>query len=406
MTVTVVSTPPPPSSGALDIPTVEDEKATYLKWGWTWTPSKEPSAVTEPVSNYIVRASDVDIHADTEGDDLWSHLMMFRRSNNAVYLNRARAWLRYFKEDYRTNCSAPDSFCSEYDDRGLDHLWGWGLVAWYEHSCQLGGCDLAALAEAENLAAVVETLHGPNSTVRLENGLRKAGRHLLLVTRVAEATGNTRWVQLRDRILNRILAAPEWDAARGMYFSGQWSTDTIIGAGSYAAGIRIQSPFQVGVLAEALYQAYRVTGRAELRDRLVAMAEFAYQHGLDPTYQYTSSSFGLKGGQTFHSNNRLQSPTRDCSVFWDPPYTTSLVNTLVMGYKLTGERRYYDRAKIHFNRGTKGLYGKACDRTAADGVVHHFVDTVFSGSSGSFYLSYNKGELQYTYLLFENGGLP
>ena len=32
--------------------------------------------------------------------------------------------------------------------------------------------------------------------------------------------------------------------------------------------------------------------------------------------------------------------------------------------------------------------------------MHHFVDTIFSSADGYFYLDYNKGELQYTYLLF------
>jgi hypothetical protein len=43
-------------------------------------------------------------------------------------------------------------------------------------------------------------------------------------------------------------------------------------------------------------------------------------------------------------------------------------------------------------------------RAAGDLEVHHFVDTVFDSSSGNFYLAYNKGELQYTYLIFESPG--
>jgi len=92
--------------------------------------------------------------------------------------------------------------------------------------------------------------------------------------------------------------------------------------------------------------------------------------------------------------------------FWDTNYTSALVNTLVAGYKLTGEQHFLDRAKYQFNRGTKGVYGDCTARAAADNVVHHFVDTIFDTSTGNFYLAYNKGELQYTYLLFENGGLP
>ncbi len=68
-------------------------------------------------------------------------------------------------------------------------------------------------------------------------------------------------------------------------------------------------------------------------------------------------------------------------------YTTSLVNTLVIRYKLTGEKHYYDRAEYFFNRGTKGEYGSFI-RTTRDDEVHHFVDTSFSSGDGVFYLSW------------------
>lgn len=398
--------------GGIHMPSAADEKATYQKWGWTWNTSAEPAAVSEPVSNYSV--NNPDVHGDTEGDDLWTHLMMYRRSGNPVYLNRAQAWLNYFKNSYREDCTAfPNgSFCYDRGAFGLDHLWGSGLVAWYEHSCLTGNCDTATLTEAENLAAEVESLWGPSSTFSclpanacLHYGLRQAARHLLLATRVAEATGNNRWVQLRDQILARILASPMWDATRGMYFLGDWMTDSNFGAGAYASGVRVQSTFQIGVLAEAFFHVYRLTGNTVVRERLAAMAEFAYQHGLDPTYQYAGNMFGLKNGQTVHSYNTSQSTTLNCSTYWDPVYTTSLVNVLVMGYKFTGERRYYDRARTLFNRGSKGIYGQACTRAAADDVAHHFVDTRFASASSYYMYDYNKGELQYTYLLFENGGL-
>jgi hypothetical protein len=132
---------------------------------------------------------------------------------------------------------------------------------------------------------------------------------------------------------------------------------------------------------------------------MVAMARYAYAYGLDPTYQYTGSSFGIVNGQIWH-NYSANGPT----TWWDPVYTTSLVNTLVRGYKYTGDRSFYDKARYYFNRGTKGTYGSITP-VAPDNVVHHFVDTRFSSSSESFFFDYNKGELQYTYLLFENGGL-
>jgi hypothetical protein len=234
--------------------------------------------------------------------------------------------------------------------------------------------------------------------------LRHGARHLLLATRVAEVTGNPRWIELRDRLLDLWLQSSDWDA-RGMYFFGDYSTDSDLGAGAYAAGARIVSPFHVGVLTEAFDQAYRTLDasdnrRALLRARLIAMASFVDQYGLDPGCQYTGYRFGIRDGQPYHSYS--DGNTASCTAsFWDTVYTTALVNTLVRGYRHSGDTRYYARAKHFFNRGTKGVYGDPNTRTAPDHGIHHFVDTRFDSSSGFFYLSYNKGELQYTYLLFQ-----
>src|SRR5262245_26212937 len=102
--------------------------------------------------------------------------------------------------------------------------------------------DPAALAAAEELATIVETLYSPNSpfgclpqTACTHYGLRQAGRHLLLATRVAEVTGSDRWAALRDQIIDLLLASADWDATYGTYFQGEWSTDQSLGAGAYAA---------------------------------------------------------------------------------------------------------------------------------------------------------------------------
>jgi hypothetical protein len=263
--------------------------------------------------------------------------------------------------------------------------------------------DPDALAEAELLGEVVENLWGPETDYSClpsngctNYGVRRVGRHLLFITRLAEATGDTRWEDLRDQIIDTLMASEHFDTEYGMYFYGEWSTDEQLGAGSYTAGARITSPFQIGVLTEGLDHAYRVTGREDIRDRMVAMARFIEEYGLDPTYQYTGSSFGIVGGELWH-NYSADEPVD----FWDPVYTTSLVNTLMRGYRYTCEDHFYESAVHFFERGNKGIYGEPTERAAEDGVVHHFVDTIYSSASGYFYFDYNKGELQYTYLLFE-----
>lgn len=370
------------------MPDLEDERAAYRRWGWTWAAGAEPNVPAEP--GFVV--VDPDIHRDSEGDDLWSYGLMYRRTGEPGYLSRAQAWARYFKEDY-ASCVGGEysSYCFDWEQYGGCHTWGWGLVSWYSMMK-----DEAALAAAEIIAGQVEGYYENNSCLEAGctyYGVRAMGRHLLLVLRVAEVTGKPRWLSLRDVLIDALMVSSEWDETLGMYFLGDWGTDESAGAGAYAAGARIQSSFQIGVLSEALDHAYRVTGRAELRRRLVAMAEFVYRHGLDEEIQYTGGRFGVVDGQTWHDYALFQPVT-----WWDPVYTTSLVNTLMRGYRYTCSTRYFQRAKLHFDRGNRGIYGEAVRQRTPSGEVHHFVDTTFG--PGRDYLGYNKGELQYTYLLF------
>ncbi|MGH7495720.1 MAG: FlgD immunoglobulin-like domain containing protein [bacterium] len=392
-----------PPIGGFAMPSLEDEKETYRKWGWSWDASIEPNVPENP--NYTVQSPD--IHGSTEGDDLWTYLMMYLRTGEPGYLDRARAWARYFKEDYRKciGTSFYSTFCHDRDGFLMDHLYGWGLVAWYEYTG-----DTAALAEAESLCVELEahwsTLRNnawplPGEIAMGSYGLRQGARHLLLATRVAEVTKKQRWVTLRDRLIALWLQSPDWDP-RGMYFAGEWSTDEILYAGAYAAGARVQASYHMGVLTEAFAHAYRITGRQRLRDRLVAMARFVDRYGMDSTYQYTGRFFGIVNGSIWHNYAAVNPVT-----FWDPAYTISLVNTLMWGYLFENDQRLYDRAKYFFNRGTKGIYGQPIQRAAGDTEVHHFVDTRFASSTGHFYLDYNKGELRYTYLIFsQQNGLP
>ena len=405
ITVNVDNTTPPASGhiNGYPMPSLQDEKTTYSGWGWTWNTSQEPNFASD--ASYTV--SDPDIHGDTEGDDLWAYLMMYQRTGQRGYLDRATAWANYFKNSYR-NCVGDQyhNYCYDRDAFGLDHAYGAGLIAWYQYTCAAGTCDTAALTTVELIAGDLEALYDPNSgfTCYARDactgwGYRAVGRQLLLVTRLAEVTGNSRWIQFRDKILNLVMTTSNWDAVRGMYFYGGAGTDDYLQPGAHAAGSRIVSPFEIGVFVEGMAQAYRTTGRTDIRDRIVAMARFVDQNGLDPAYQYAGSRFGIVNGQLWHNYSSSTPVT-----FWDPVYTTSLVNLLAYGAKFSGDPQLLVRAQHFFNRGTKGVYGSPTQRAAADNIVHHFVDTVFDSSYGNFYLAYNKGELLYTYQLFDRSG--
>jgi hypothetical protein len=99
---------------------------------------------------------------------------------------------------------------------------GWGLVAWYEHTALAGNPDNAALAEAENLAEIVETYwyqknadgsprFVPGKTRTVNWQMRQPARHLLLVVPVAEVVQSPRWAALRDKLLDLLLQSPDWE---------------------------------------------------------------------------------------------------------------------------------------------------------------------------------------------------
>ena len=118
------------------MPSLADEKATYTRFGWTWTKAQEPAWPVpypgQPTRTYTVK--DPDIHGDTEGDDLWTYLTMYQRTGQPGYLVRAQAWARYFKDDYR-QCVGGQyyNYCFDARNYVYDHLYGWGLLAWFQH---------------------------------------------------------------------------------------------------------------------------------------------------------------------------------------------------------------------------------------------------------------------------------
>jgi hypothetical protein len=157
------------------MPLLQDEKDTYTRWGWTWSSTAEPNYPA--ATNY--RVNDPDIHGDTEGDDLWTSLMMYLRTGENGYLDRATEWARYFKEDFRAcNGGSYSNYCYDLNAFGGCHTWGWGLVAWYEYNQ-----DAAALTEAESLAAVSKVDYPARQDPEHAHGfqpLEQPVRHVLL----------------------------------------------------------------------------------------------------------------------------------------------------------------------------------------------------------------------------------
>ena len=188
------------------IGTLADEKNAYQSWGWTWRVDQEPVVAPDP--EFVVGS--VDVHDETEGDDLWQNLMMYRRTGLRGYWDRAVGWADFFKYRYRHS----SEFQSDWSGFNGDHTYGWGLIDWYEFTG-----DTAALAEAQEIAAYVEAFWTGTPEIRAYRrpgaysmgyyGIRQGARHLMLAVRVAEATRATRWIALRDRLIDLWVQSPD-----------------------------------------------------------------------------------------------------------------------------------------------------------------------------------------------------
>jgi hypothetical protein len=403
------SVPPTPAPLSLtgsfyDIPSQLDEQATYSNaLGWSWIASNK---AFDFAADPGTLSSSIDVHGDGEADDLWTWYQQYLRTGSALARTWAQRWRDYFVNVYPADVVTDDA---AYD---YDHIYGWGLVLW---GVREG--DAAALAAAEKIGdiAMSESGASPSPTGGIGyGGGRSWARWTILATYLAQSIGTSKWINYRDALLNRYANSSSWEEAGmggivqgGHYFvsrstyldSPKWNnTGTEI---TYDAGRRLNSTFMYGLHAEAVWRGYLATGRADLRDRLVKMSRFVEYYGHNPSdsIKFTSAYFGHENGAYWR---------RDSNLAASATYDISVVNTLVWGYKLTGDANLLNRARVHFRQGTRwaeaepGASGRGPLVGATD--VYAFVDT--RKNPEQLYFTHNKGQLQYCYQLFENGGSP
>jgi len=386
------------------VPSQLDEERTYTNaLNWTWAAANK---AFDFAADPGVLTAAIDIHGDGEGDDLWTWYQQYLRTGSPLARTWAQRWRDYFVNVYPTDVVKDDA---QFD---FDHIYGWGLVLW-----GVKERDPAALAAAESIGdiAISESKASPAPTGSIGySGGRGWARWTILATYLAQALGTAKWVNYRNALLNRYVNTSSWEEAGtrgiaqgGHYFVGR---DAYLAApnfnntgtlATYDAGRRVNSTFIYGLHAEALWRGYLATGRADLRDKLVKIARFVQYYGHDPSHEpkFTSAYFGHENGKYWH---------RDSNMAASATYDISVVNTLVWGYKLTGDMDLLNRARIHFRQGTR--WAEAQPQASGRGPlvgptdVYAFVDT--RKNSEQLYFSHNKGQLQYCYQLFENGGSP
>ena len=271
------------ASAAAPMASMADELATYSRLGWqvlASVPDADPQgagAVAQALANVRLEFFDL----DTEGDDLWTSVWMWKRTGKQWYRDRAQAWADFYESiDYTcanpTLNAATSSFCYGIDaynptgrsERYATHTYGWGLVDWYE---QTG--DAVALQKAKDMARAIT----PNRDLATHGGSRAGARFLMLYNRLAETTGEAEFVNGRNTLIQRFLTDPRWTelpAWNGGGMFNQNNLSSFIGGGNYG-----QQSFMMGIVTFAFWDAYRTTGNAGLRDRLIKMAKYADVYG-------------------------------------------------------------------------------------------------------------------------------
>lgn len=396
------------------LPTLQDERDTYTRLGWTWPVSAEPHLDTgypPPNTSMPYVVTNPNIHDTTEADDLLTYIMLWRRTHRQGYFLRAQAWARYFRDDYQQCVGTKyNTYCYDKDGFSLDHAYGVGLIAWWKETGDGSYLDAAVRVAVDLETEYAKPKYVPGYTMAFY-GMRQSARALWIITTLADATHDVRWVTLRDKLIALWLTSKDWDAAYGIYWLSQYTTDAYFQTGAYASGVRQVSAFQVAILTEAFWQAYLATGNPTLRARLVAMGQFVARYGEDPVYHYTGYTYGanITTGALVEYNTWLSLATNP--VTWNPAYTVEQVGSLVHAYQLSGDASLLTTAQRLYGCGMRGVYNTAQPCNLGATTVPAFLDTVMDsqpldGMPPYTYMGGDKGSFWSAYPLFLNGGLP
>lgn len=348
-------------------------------------------------------------HNDTEGDPLWVAFHMHKRLDGAggtkssaagYWLTRRENLAAWFKSSYYNG----EAYLFDRNNYNLDHLYGWGLADYYEETG-----DSAALTALNNIQADAASFFSSTRPGTRQvssyyfDGPRRWARQLRFaarLTEVAPTTANRTW---RDKVVDIVLQDPGWDST----YKNYWYQDNGDTGIDYSAGDRNMNTFHIGVLMESLFIAWRsltadgdTTRANNCAQRLIDLATFYRDIPLD-----ANGFLNLRMGRNISNGSAVATGGRGTpyGVYTIPP-----INGLVFAYKFTGTQSYLDRAWQLWNNWQASTYwtGRGGGPAQPLGTVHHYTDSLLTSSEAFRFLDNNKGELQYTYALFENGGRP
>lgn len=424
--------------GAEHFGTLDEEKATYQRWGWQWpTPGNLPYS-NEPYIGRVKNAFRIDWNTfdagDFEADDVWMNLLMYVRTRSRGYLDRADAMARYWKWEYTWRSdgfhynrpefwSGParptvfprvdlpvNSFTADdtkyvdynikyYGKNDGNHSWNAGLIDYYY-----------LFGDEDALAAAVDTAEQSqqhsywripgSSNARLGGNVRGEGRQLFNTLRVYEATLTDSWLSAATHIRDLFMATPLWDT-RGFYY-GETNGTTLNNVNLRYPNAKYFSAFMLGVVNQAFYRYWIITGDEAVRGRIISMADFAVTSGHGPE-GYTGDTTVIDWPTPGNIIHMTYDEFRNDNPTYHYVYATSsnsFINTLVIAYRFTGNQTYLSKAKFYWEKSSKRRGTNPYDQLTADGShVGRFMNSLDNWNEWSTLFPSN-GDLPDVHLLF------
>jgi hypothetical protein len=226
--------------------TVDDEVATYRKWGWSGIDDPKKRAPTIKPHNPNAYLEKLEVHFESESDSAELDLLMYVRTGQRGFLDEGEAYSRYFKTHYtfrsdgfeydgwrHGHVSAALALTSKRKNKGAFFDWrspstyGWAESRWcpchfwgaglFDDYCLTG--DVDALEAGIDCAEVAALL---NSRAKAGNplGLSRAwGRNFMAVLRAYQVTRADRWKKATEAFADQVRQAPNRDKS-GLFNAG------------------------------------------------------------------------------------------------------------------------------------------------------------------------------------------
>ena len=415
--------------------TLEDEVATYKKWGWKNIEARKAALLggkwTRPMPGYY-KAMDW-VHDETETDDAEGCLLMALRTGGRGYLDAGLAWARYYTNNFIERRDFPEGA-----RRGRGRKWKFtgkdvGIMQWHSsyrtgrtcgcHFYGAGAMDYYVLTGEKSLFLGCRDLAGYATRGWMKKtpgrhgvggwGTRGFGRQFMTAVRFYGVTRAPEWKKRMEHMAKLALKDPsyikedDWGAIHSggsnsvekkhctklmkrykrlsdyMTKKGlKWdqASSTITDAkGKKWAVYDMAGSWEQTYVQQGMERYWRLTGDKQAGDYVVRFANFFRRFAWDDHcqqvgYRLWGVHFPEKG-QCLGAHAGRWDPAHDkCpgpGAQHSGWYTRFGPDVAARAYNVSKKKKYLDEARMYWNRGSKRGYRRT-KQSAADDAVGNF----------------------------------